>query len=275
LLKYFRASKSRFSESVRRIRIPRHIFPFPVTITREGALYLAGVLAFSIAAVNTGNNLLFMILAAMLSTIAVSGIISRNSLKQVSLSLQLPENVFAGERVSIKVSITNLKRILPSFSIRVEDPDLGRRQSSFQLVKRLTRSRFQKMAGEETADRAVLRNAAYFPILRAGETRSELTMQSFPRRGIYNLDGFWISTRFPFGFFQRGERIGAKGKVLVYPVVQEISSFFHLLPFLPGYLEGLHAGPGESLFSIHKYQEAESARMIDWKATAKKKASSA
>ena len=58
---------------------------------------------------------------------------------------------------------------------------------------------------------------------------------------------FWISTRFPFGFFQRGERVGAKGEVLVYPLVLNISSFFHLLPFLPGPLEGLQVGPGDNL----------------------------
>ena len=61
----------------------------------------------------------------------------------------------------------------------------------------------------------------------------------------------------------------AKGEVLVYPSVHEVSSFFHLLPFLSGHLEGLHAGPGESLFSIRKYQDGESVRIIDWKATAK------
>jgi uncharacterized protein (DUF58 family) len=110
---------------------------------------------------------------------------------------------------------------------------------------------------------------AYFPILRPGEMRSELTVQSFPKRGLYRLQAFWISTRFPFGFFRRGERFEAKGEVLVYPLIREISSYFHLLPFLPGNLEGRHAGQGENLLSIRKYQESESARIIDWKATAK------
>jgi uncharacterized protein (DUF58 family) len=237
-------------------------------MTREGLLYLTGVFVLALAAVNTGNNLLFIILAALLATIAVSGIVSRNSLKQVAMSLQLPENVFAGERVYIKVSVRNLKRVFPSFSIRVEDPEVNRSESLlFRLRKRFS-------SGSETADspeedRTMLRQAAYFPVLRAGETRSELTMQSFPNRGVYHLDGFWVSTRFPFGFFHRGERVGAKGEVLVYPVIQNISSFFHVLPFLPGHLEGLHVGKGENLFSIRKYEESESARLIDWKATAK------
>ncbi len=269
--KYFRASKSRSDEPerARRALFSRRILPFSFRITREGLLYLAGVLLLSIAAINTGNNLLFIVIAALLSTIAVSGIVSRNSLKQLSLALQLPENVFAGERVSIKVSITNLKRIFPSFSIRVEDPELSRKRSLVVLLRRWLSSLRHQENGNEPGDNAMLRNAAYFPILRPRETRSELTVQSFPSRGLYRLEGFWISTRFPFGFFRRGERVGAKGDVLVYPVVQEISSFFHLLPFLPGYLEGLHVGQGENLFSMRKYQETESARIIDWKATAK------
>lgn len=269
MLKYFRASKSRSNpESGRRTRFFRRILPFSIRITREGLIYLTGVLVLFIASINTENNLLFLVLAALLSMIAVSGIISRNALKQVSLSLQVPENVFVGERVSIKVSMTNLKRIFPTFSIRVEDPELGRRPSLLFLLRNLLKLH-PATSQDESSDQAMLRQAAYFPILRPGETRSELTVQCFPRRGLYKLEGFWISTRFPFGFFQRGERIGANGEVLVYPQVQEISAFFHLLPFLPGRLNGLHVGPGEDLFSIRKYQETESSRIIDWKATAK------
>jgi uncharacterized protein (DUF58 family) len=230
---------------------------------------LTGVLLLSAAAINTGNNLLFMILAALLSMIAVSGVVSRHALKQVALAVQLPENVFAGERVSIKVSIRNLKKIFPSFSIRVEDPEVNRASSLFLSLGKLLSGRRSASPSSRSGNRAVLRQAAYFPVLRAGEMRSELTVQSFPHRGVYILDGFWISTRFPFGFFQRGELVGAKGEVLVYPLVQNISSFFHLLPFLPGHLEGLHVGQGENLFAIRKYQESENARIIDWKATAK------
>jgi len=263
LLKYFKASKSRS-----RARFSRRILPFSVRITRDGLIYLTGLLILCLASINTGNNLLFIILATLLSTVVVSGIVSRNALKQVSLSLQVPENVFVGERVWIKVSMTNLKRIFPTFSIRVEDLELSRNRSLFVLLKDLFKLR-HAASEDESSDRAMLRQAAYFPILRPGETRSELTVQSFPHRGLYKLEGFWISTRFPFGFFRRSERIAANGKVLVYPRVQEISTFFHLLPFLPGRLDGLHVGPGESLFSIRKYQETESARIIDWKATAK------
>jgi uncharacterized protein (DUF58 family) len=42
-----------------------------------------------------------------------------------------------------------------------------------------------------------------------------------------------------------------------------------LLPFQPGRVEGHYAGWGETLWAIRKYHEGESARLVDWKATAK------
>jgi uncharacterized protein (DUF58 family) len=271
LLRYLRTLKFRFNQTSKSFKAKtarRHI-PLSFGITREGALYLLFVLFLSFAAINTGNNLLFIILAVLLSAIAVSGVVSRNSLKQISLSLQMPENVFVGDNVSIKVSMKNLKRFFPSFSIQAEDPELRREHSSPPLFRKLFAFRLRSSSEKKNADRAVFRRAAYFPILRPGETRSELIVQSFPRRGLYSLQGFWISTRFPFGFFRRGKHIRAKGEVLVYPSVQAISSLFHLLPFLQGRLESRHVGLGENLFLIRKYQDGESARIIDWKAAAK------
>jgi uncharacterized protein (DUF58 family) len=196
-------------------------------------------------------------------------VVSRNSLKQVWLSLQMPDNVFVGEHVSIKILLKNLNRNFPSFSIRVEAPELRRENPCLSFLRRLFSRTPRAPIDAEPTEGGVFRRAAYFPILRPGETRSELIVQTFPHRGIYRLQGFWISTLFPFGFFRHREPIDAKGEVCVYPSVQEISSFFHLLPFLPGWLESRHVGLGDDLFSMRRYQDGESARVIDWKATAK------
>ncbi len=246
----------------RRTHFSRWLLPFSFSITREGGIYLLAVFLLSLAAINTGNNLLFLILATLLSAILISGIVARTSLRSVFVSLQVPENVFEGERISIKVSLKNTKRVFPSFSISVEDVDAVR-------PHRRWLHRIQIEDAKRRGNFSVLQHSAYFPIIPAGETRTELVFQSFPRRGPYRLEGFKLSTRFPFGFFRRGERVRASGEVLVYPSIQEVSSYFHLLPFLPGRLEGRNLGQGESLYSIRKYQEGESARRVDWKATAK------
>jgi len=45
-------------------------------VTREGLIYLLLTLLIGVAALNTGNNLLFIVVAAMLAAVLVSGIVS-------------------------------------------------------------------------------------------------------------------------------------------------------------------------------------------------------
>ncbi|PYU04886.1 MAG: hypothetical protein DMG33_12650 [Acidobacteria bacterium] len=89
-------------------------------LTREGWIYIGGVFAVSLAALNTGNNLLFLILASLIAVILMSGILSSITLSGVELRLELPEHIFAGQAVRALVELENEKIYLPSFSLRVE-----------------------------------------------------------------------------------------------------------------------------------------------------------
>jgi hypothetical protein len=89
-------------------------------ITREGWIYIAGVLLVAMAALNTGNNLLFLILASLIAIILMSGILSSITLSGVAMRLELPEHIFAGQPVRALVELENEKLMLPSFSLRVE-----------------------------------------------------------------------------------------------------------------------------------------------------------
>lgn len=253
----------------RRVKFSSWLMPMSFSVTREGGLYILVIFLLSLAAINTGNNLLFLILATLLAAIVTSGSFARASLKSLSVAVDVPENVFVGEHVSIKVSLRNSKRIFPSFSVSVEDTGGRLPPGKPGGLKLLAFRRSHRQQPGHHPDKSILRHAAYFPVLLPGEKRSVLVNQSFPSRGRYALEGFRLSTRFPFGFFQRGERVRATGDVLVYPRIQEVSSYFHLLPFLPGHLEGRHVGLGESLYALRKYRDGESARRVDWKATAK------
>src|SRR5260370_12300413 len=46
-------------------------------VTREGLVYLGGIFVVALAALNTGNNLLFMVLACLLAAVLISGMLSR------------------------------------------------------------------------------------------------------------------------------------------------------------------------------------------------------
>jgi uncharacterized protein (DUF58 family) len=110
------------------------------------------------------------------------------------------------------------------------------------------------------------RSVAFFPTLRAGETRSERLEQTFPRRGR-RRQTLQVSTRFPFGFFRRRNPLPSQ-ELLVYPAIGKIPEFLQS-NILSGRRESRQRGSGDNFYSIREYQDGESARAIDWKATAK------
>src|SRR5579862_9081052 len=88
-------------------------------LTRDGIIYLVAVFILVLAAVNTGNNLLFLILACLLAGILISGVLSRVVLTGVGVKFDLPEHIFAGQPVLAEIELRNEKQMWPSFSLRV------------------------------------------------------------------------------------------------------------------------------------------------------------
>src|SRR5579862_2354280 len=88
-------------------------------LTRDGGIYLAAVAILVLAAINTGNNLLFLILACLLAGILISGVLQRIVLTGVELKFDLPEHIFAEQPVLAEVELRNEKQMWPSFSLRV------------------------------------------------------------------------------------------------------------------------------------------------------------
>src|SRR5438876_7528040 len=59
----------------RRVALERLRETFDFEVTRAGVIYVLVTLVIGIAALNTGNNLLYIVVAAMLAAILVSGIV--------------------------------------------------------------------------------------------------------------------------------------------------------------------------------------------------------
>mgnify|MGYP001564917725 CR=1 FL=1 len=140
--------------------------------TRHAVLYVAAVFAVAFGALSSGNNLLFLVLAAMLAALLVSGLFSRLNLAELGLQCAVPEHVFAGQEVPARLLLRNWKSWLPSFSIRLS-ADLP-------------------AASGRAAE-------VYFPMLAGGETRSTILSLRFPARGRYRQETFWLHSGFPFG----------------------------------------------------------------------------
>src|SRR5262252_3834007 len=95
-------------------------FAVRTTVTVEGLFFISLLVVIGFAAWNTANNLLYLILSAMLAFIFAANLISRVSLADVSVQLRFPDHVFAGEPANLSVTVTNHKRLLPSFSLMIE-----------------------------------------------------------------------------------------------------------------------------------------------------------
>ena len=215
-------------------------------ITREGWIYIGGIIVVALAALNTGNNLLFLILASLIAIILMSGILSSITLTGVEMRLELPEHIFAGQPIRAQVELENEKLTLPSFSLRVE----------------AAKTKKSPVA-------AVLETPVYFPYLPKRERVRQSVPITFARRGAYRQDAFRIVTRFPFGFLQKARRLELHTEVLVYPSVEPGREFFEVLPALQGALESLNKGRGQDLYALRGYVPTDSARHVHWKASAR------
>ncbi|MDQ6760983.1 MAG: DUF58 domain-containing protein [Acidobacteriota bacterium] len=219
----------------------QHAFHFGARqqVTRIGLLFTLTCVLVALAAFSSANNLLFLILAAMLSTLMISDFISRLSLAGLALDFITPEHLCAGRKLLGRLVLENEKRWIASFSIHVGAPG----NSGFPLP-------------------------LYFPVIPGGARVEETVELYFERRGSYRENNFRFTTRFPFGFAERRMNVVVRREVIIYPSIDPQPGFEELLVSLNGEIESFFRGQGHDLYRIRPYEALESARHVDWKATA-------
>ena len=270
----------------RRVAVERLRESFDYDVTRAGIVYVLVTLVIGIAALNTGNNLLYIVVAAMLAAIVVSGYVSALVLRYLELDIHLPEHVFAGRPVLGRIVLRNPRRVWPSFSIRVVSTRKKRRKPGKQWQWEVTTFAFpfnrpRDQQWLRLPDRrlkrvtlippppGIFQGMAYFPFLPArGEATADLELK-FDHRGRYQEDSFGLATRFPFAFLTKTRHVSLTREVLVYPRVEPTDEVFEILPLVRGEWESFVRGRGSDLYRIREYLPDDSARHVDWKATAK------
>ena len=251
-------------------------------VTRAGAIYALIVLVIGIAALNTGNNLLYVIVAVMLAAIAVSGAASALCLRKLELELKVPEHIFAGVDVSATICVRNPKTWMPALSVSAVPIEKKTVRRRWQLVPakfpvppwrpperqwlQLPDRKLRRVMVDNSS--GVFHEAAYFPFIPAGSQLQAEVRLKFPRRGRYQ-EKFSLSTRFPFAFLSKTRRVALARDVLIYPELTGYEEIVELLPALSGKREAYQRGLGSDLYRIREYLPEDSARHVDWKATAK------
>nr|HEX4314624.1 DUF58 domain-containing protein [Kofleriaceae bacterium] len=168
----------------RRLRPPRRL-----SFTREGRIIVILAVAVGFAAINTGNNLLYLLLGWLLSFIIASGILSEQTLRKLAVDRRPPPRLFANEPFLMEVVIKNGKPTRSSYSIEVED-----------------------LLGTTPLDKR-----CYFLKIPEGKSQRTSYRHTFARRGRYVLTGYRIATKFPFALFRKSRDVDAPLELVVYP----------------------------------------------------------
>src|SRR5689334_1765490 len=101
---------------LRRLRPPRRL-----KFTREGRYFCALTVGIGLAAINTGNNLLYLLLGWLLSMIIASGAMSEVTMRGLIVRRRPAPRIFANQPFLMEISVENLKDSMSSFSIEIED----------------------------------------------------------------------------------------------------------------------------------------------------------
>ena len=133
----------------------------------------------------------------------------------------------------------NLKRVIPSFSIHLA----GSKESGFETI-------------------------LYFPVVPGGAVLEEPVELYFPKRGTQRERSSSFRRAFLLDFRERREMVTAQQDILVYPCVDARPGSKRCWQGVRGEMEAQQRGRGHDFYRIRPYEALESARHVDWKATA-------
>ena len=232
-------------------------------LTGEGVFYLLLVIVVGVATVLSGNNLLVLILSCLLAAMLVSGFVSRLVLSGLQLDVRLPNAVFAQQSFHLSVTLRNLKRRFPSYSIWIAATVDSRRRRRGR-----TRRKDDRAADAIPGARLDLQTI-YCPLIGGGGKATVSTPAVFPRRGCFENQVFWLRTKFPFSFVERRARLTPTKEITIYPSVESSPAVNKMIEGLEARQRAHIRGESHDLYRIRPGQSDDGARFVDWKATAR------
>jgi len=209
-----------------------------IKITKAGWLYILITIVLGIAAVNTGNNLLFLIVSTLLSFMGISGYFGKRNISKIDIWVEFPEEVFAKKEFYLTVKAINKKAFMPMFLIKV-------------LIN----------------NKSVLIPYAE----KYGEGKLKI---SVVQRGIFIIKEAKACSVFPFNFFERCFTVKVDAKKVVFPEPKECNLFqisdykFKAKQKSEGQVIEKQGYEGDFL-GLRDYNFGTPVKYIDWKASTK------
>jgi uncharacterized protein (DUF58 family) len=188
------------------------------------------------AAVNTGNNLIYLMASALLGFMAISGFLGKSNLSKISIHCTPPEEVYDGLPTLFSVNLKNNRRWLPIFLMEV----------------------------------VLQEQAVLFPLVDPGQARSKSLETVLYGRGVQRLARVTVRSRFPINFFIRSMTVPIDREVTVFP--RPLPCNYPQQPD-PGGVRGADKfgmkGQDGDVSQISDYRGGEPLKMIHWKLSAR------
>ncbi|HEY1433977.1 MAG TPA: DUF58 domain-containing protein, partial [Thermoanaerobaculia bacterium] len=216
----------------------RLIPEWEIRITNFGLGYILMCLVVAIAALNTGNNGLYLVLAGMLAAMIVSGILSRRNVRAVQCDIETAGEVVATRPAWLKVTVENRLRTATA-------------QALFFLHESLP-------------------GPLWVDPLAPGEKREIVVEGVFPRRGVYREADAGILSRFPLGLFRKYRKARLAREVIVYPLPETAP-----VPEIPpedargGRAHPRSRGGGSDIRTLREFSPGDDPRDVHWKQSAR------
>lgn len=206
-------------------------------ITREGFRLVLATMLVGLASLNTGNNLMYLILSVMLSILGLSILITFLNLEKITVDIKPLEEFFVGKSARAEIMFKNKKRFFPSFSIVLT-----------------------------TTPDSPLKLSCYIPQLKKAD-RVQKTETLLPlRRGLFSLkEHLILRTGFPFIFTERIITTSINKNIIIYPGLMEVD----ISQIIPETGTEMGSTDKEEFQMVRKYQYGDDMRLIHWRATAK------
>jgi uncharacterized protein (DUF58 family) len=207
-----------------------------VRLTRVGTTYVLATIVLAMAALNTGNNALYIAVSFMLGSLLLSGLASKGGLKNIQAEIAGIDEAWAGRAADGALRVRNRSRIWNVRDVIVTSPDLEK--------------------------------PVFLPVLMR---RSEITVPVtflFRRRGIAKLAALDSYTRYPFGFFLKKRRMRVSSEVVVFPAVTSEGSRERFRPITGEQTTSNRAGIGTEIHSFREFVRGDSLRHVYWKKSA-------
>ena len=212
----------------------------------SGAVYTLLTVALGVVAINSGNNLLYLVTALMLGYMLASGIAGRHNITGAKAELEVPDEIYAGSPFSAVICLKNPSR------------------SPLHMIEAAIR--FEGEDGDPPR--------AFFGMVPPGAEERREVLLTLPRRGEVQA-ALEVSSVYPFDFFTRFSWNREAAAMVAFPTPLENEE----APTAPAEEEREEEQEGATDFTaindasnvagIRPYQSGDPMNRVHWKISAR------